>query len=307
MAWCRATLSRGQHASATPLIDSVPEQDVAARAATRIAAVVVVAAVALILATPTALGTSYQLLRHARCGLGAAVSQSLFWTPVVIVDSPTGGNNSSAVASGWAPFETPVYLSEDSGEAAGGFTLDTWALYQQTQVWSWGAGAVPACSGQVAIDLSRTPAGPASSGAQTAVLLAPGATSDAGVPHQVNLTAPNGSMYSSVLFFANYSRGYGNLSFHQITGEVIVGGAGQTTTSSQISTGATLFVVVPFPSSGGATRPYALWLSGVVSMSYTLVGNWSGCVQWWDRLNPMGTGLSFGPPPASPNGFCQFP
>ena len=266
-------------------------------------------ALALVLVLPSALGSPNQILGHTTCTAGPVLAQAWLWTPVSVVDSPPTYNNTTnwVTASGWAPFETPALYTVSGGAAGGVFSLDDWVLTQMHSTWHWGAGASASCPGTAAIDLSRTPGGPPSLAENYTQLLAPGASSDVGVPHQFNGSLPAGATYPSVYFFANYTDGFANLSFSSITYANEIIGSGEYETTSFSSEGATLFVVVPFVGDHGQPLPVAGYLTGVVSASYQLNGPWYGCIQWASPPSPFGTGLAFGPPPPN-NGFqCVYP
>jgi len=270
--------------------------------------IVVVVAV-LVVALPSLVGASYQIARHAECVQGATVASEYFWTPVLVVDSPPNFENSSpfAFGSGWAPGLAPAYLNLSGGESGGTFSLDHWVLLQQHLAWQDGPGGVPACPSYAATDLSRTLNQSVIPAEQFAALLPPGSTSDLDVPHTFNMSAPNGTLYGSVYFQANYSDGYTDLAFSSITLSNDIEGSGGYETLSWSDVGATFFVVVPFLSQSGASLPYATWVTGVTSAIYHLSAPWFGCIQWANQpTNPFGTGLSFGPPPTS-DSPCQYP
>lgn len=139
------------------------------------------------------------------------------------------------------------------------------------------------------------------------MLAPPGSTSDVGVPNTFNMSAPNGTIYGSVYFNANYSDGYGGLSFLDITYSNDLEGVGGEQWFSLSDVGATYLVVVPFRSASGSLLPFVTYVSGVTSAVYYLYGPWYGCIQWaGETPNPFGTGFSFGPPPAS-GGPCVYP
>jgi len=259
---------------------------------------------------PTVLGQPTQILGHTVCLEGPTLSQGWFWTPLSIVDSPPSFDNTTewVNASAWAPYETPVLYTVSGGAAGGVFSLDKWALTQTHQAWRWGAGPPSPCPKMEAIDLSRTAQGPPSLAENYTQLLAPGATSDVAVPHQFNLSIPGGATYPSVYFLANYSDGFANLSFGQITYSNELSGQGGYEWTSFARTGATIFVIVPFVGQTTPSTPIAGFLTGVISAMYQLNSPWSGCIQWGSNIaNPFGTGLSFGPPPPQGGFQCVYP
>jgi hypothetical protein len=265
--------------------------------------------VVLVLTLPSVVGASYQFLSHADCVQGATAASGYFWTPILVLDAPPNFNNSTTfvLGSGWAPGLSPAYLNLSSGESGGTFSLDHWILVQQGLEWQNGPGGVPSCPSYVATDLSRTQNQSVSPPEKFSELLPPGSTSDVGVPHTLNLSAPNGTVYGSVYFIANYSDGYGNLPFSSITASDSLEGSGGYEWISWSNVGATVFVIVPFRSQSGTPIPFLTWLTGVTSAVYYLYAPWFGCIQWGGQISdPFGTGLSFGPPPAS--GFlCTYP
>jgi hypothetical protein len=273
------------------------------------ASVALAVVVGLTLGVPSVAGASFQFVRHGRCVAGPVAASGVFWTPVTIVDSPPNFNNSStqAVATAWAPGVVPVFLNLSDGEAGGEFSLDHWALVHQSIQWVAGPGSTSGCPAYSAADLSRMPGNGTRANASFFELLPSGSSSDVGVPHMFNMSAPNGSNFSSVFFVANYSDGYSGLSFRQITQQNALLGAGGYEWLTQSAVGTTIFVVIPFQAPNGGPLPYGTWLTGVTSVRYTMFAPWDGCIQWGGNVgNPFGTGLSFGPPPTS--GFsCSYP
>jgi hypothetical protein len=274
-----------------------------------IAGVIVVVLAVLVLTLPSVIGGSYQFVQHAECVQGAIAASEYFWTPVLVLNSPPNFNNSTSyvIGSGWAPGLSPAYLNLSSGESGGTFSLDHWILVQQHLEWLYGPGGVPSCPSDVATDLSRNLNQSVFPPESFSELLPSGSTSDVGVPHMFNMSAPNGTIYGSVYFLANYSDGYGNLSFASITFSDDLQGSHGYQSISWSDVGATFLVVVPFRSQSGTWFPFLTWVTGVVSAVYYMWAPWFGCIQWAGQIsNPFGTGLSFGPPPTS--GYqCSYP
>ena len=228
---------------------------------------------------------------------------------MAIVDSPPDFESSGTVAnaSGWAPGVAPAFLNVSDGEVAGVFSLDRWVLRGQRLVWDWGPGSVPKCPALTADDLSRTTSQTGQPQEKPTELLPPGSLSDVTVPHMFNMSARNGTSYESLYFIANYSDGYSGLSFSSITTSFQLSGTGGTTSWFMSESGATFFVTIPFVSPVGKDLPYATWLMGVESTEYTVHAPWYGCVQWSGGVpNLFGTGLAFGPPPAT-GVTCRYP
>lgn len=280
-----------------------------ARRRRTITAGIVVVIVVLVLTLPSAVGASYQLIRHAECVQGAVTASGYYWTPLLVVDAPPNFNNSTTYVSGsgWAPGLSPTYLNLSNGESGGTFSLDHWILAPQHLEWQYGPGGVPSCPSYGATDLSRNLNQSVSPSENFSELLPPGSLSDVGAPHMFNMSAPNGTIYGSVYFIANYSDGYSSLSFSEITVSDDLEGSGGFQWISRSDVGATYFVVVPFRSPSGSSLPFVTYVTGVTSAVYYLYSPWYGCIQWGGQIpNPFGTGLSFGPPPA-PGSLCSYP
>ncbi len=265
--------------------------------------------IVLIVALQTAFASSYQIAEHADCALGTPVATGVFWTPVAIVDSPPEYNSTTsfANASGWAPNVAPALFNVSDGEAAGVFSLDSWVLYSESRQWEFGPGAVATCPSVKGVDLSRSSLESPQPTETFTELLPRGSLSDVAVPNTVNLSGPGASMHESVYFIANYSDGYSNLPFSQITGEIGLAGSGGAVLFAESQVGGTYFIVVPFMTPTGSLVPYVTWLTGVETTEYYISAPWYGCIQWAGSiLNPFGTGLSFGPAPTTGFG-CTFP
>lgn len=229
--------------------------------------------VALLLILPIVLSSFPGTFYHQAC-TSSQLSVQVFWTPVIIVNSPLYGN-----ASGTARFEGPwdSYLfststNSSNGSVVGLFSLDSWALLRQTTGDVIGPGANQPCSQPyTASDLTRHGAwflGGASMA--TNVIAPPGTSSDTDLKNQVvieNATIQGqGASFPSVIFDADFSQAAERIS---TCGNQIGAGLGGVTSST--STG----FVIPFIL-GGADVSVEAQLPVAASFSYTIAASAQG-------------------------------
>jgi len=246
--------------------------------------------VVLLLGVPTAVGLPVQLIEHTTCVDGSVLAEGQFWTPIYLLDS---AQNVTATAVGSVPFETAEHGVARGGESVGGFALDQWYLYSLTARTVPGPGAVSGCQGAVAVDASRTSAGPASTTTLREILLPEGASTDVGLASGFNASpSSGGTVEPSVLYALAYVPGCdcGVRTDIPLGYQMVLGFSAQ---------GNSYFVRVPFTLTNGTPEEVPAWLPGSISSHYYLNGTFDGCVGWdGSAPNPYGTGLEFAPLPA---------
>jgi len=149
---------------------------------------------------------------HTVCELSSAVASTQFWTPVILLNSPYGGNSSvtqtvtyqgnygftysaDGSVSTSTSKESGVTINAVNGASWGYFQLDGWTIYSTKNVSAPGdAGSVP-CSAPYAAEIVST-----STTTGTYQILAAGTESDAGEP-----TSIYENNYYSVVFHNGYT------------------------------------------------------------------------------------------------------
>jgi hypothetical protein len=129
---------------------------------------------------------------HRTCLASLDLQNDLLWTPVALENSPYGGwaRTSAVTSENSYGFET-VGLNDSSGSASGVFSLDNWSIFRESNVTTLGPGPNLRCGGAfTAVDETRAAGKFSGQNVSSAMLLAPGAESDANEPTQVNLSAP---------------------------------------------------------------------------------------------------------------------
>jgi hypothetical protein len=118
-----------------------------------------VAAFVVLAGLPFLVSTSYGVIEHRVCASTGPLATVLLWTPVILLNSPYGGNSTgSAVTVGPADAPAAIWsINLSAGRAGGLFSLDNWSLEHEQTDWAVGPGGASACSSSyVARDANRT-------------------------------------------------------------------------------------------------------------------------------------------------------
>lgn len=112
-----------------------------------------VAAIAVVVAIPLLVPTvGFGIAVHEVCGTGAEVESQEFWTPVVLLNSPYGGQ---AWGNGTGPGLVPI-VNAVNGEARAAVEPLTWHLYRLVNTSAAGPGLSSPCSAGYAATSTST-------------------------------------------------------------------------------------------------------------------------------------------------------
>ena len=152
---------------------------------------------------------------------GPIVAEGIFWTPVILLNSPYAGYATATQSLTYTATYTftsgPVTLTSkvstqvsqtiyaSNGEAVGLFRLDKWAIYSTKMVAVPYPTYQPCTQPYVAQDLGPVLINNAPY-YKVIPILPPGTTSDENEPSQVYATLPNGTGYYSI----NFNNGFSN-------------------------------------------------------------------------------------------------
>lgn len=167
--------------------------------------------VAAILAIVVVLGGSGALFgTHTSCQAGPIAAQQSLWTPLLIVNSPYGGDATGLTTVYNSPTSTinvsvPTLVNGSVGAV---FYLDDWALVSLSNSTIGGPGTnLPCTSSYRAVDLSWSQYGDTSLAVHTLYLAGEGTRADEHLPQQISVEAGNGTLYESVLFNDSFAPG----------------------------------------------------------------------------------------------------
>mgnify|MGYP001626404197 CR=1 FL=1 len=176
----------------------------------RLLPIIVIAIMLVLLHTTVATASPSPNLGGYECGIGSEVAEGIYWTPIILLNSPYAGsasamqsltytatftfNSGPATLTSQALWTSSFTINANDGEAIGLFRLDEWAIYS-TKLVPVIVGYEPCTQPYVAKDLGPVPV----DGAQyfkVIPILPSGTTSDENEPNQVYATAvfPNGTI-----------------------------------------------------------------------------------------------------------------
>ena len=147
-------------------------------------------------------GSAYGDLAHTTCLSGARLATEVLWTPQLIINAPYGGNGTGSLTqidptgTGWDQQTTWA----ENGSTSGMAVTQNWTVYAAHTALVAGPGIDAPCSSPfIAVPSTWLPT------IATLGLKHPSPYSDAQLPQQFNLTAPNpvGNV-TSVIFSAGY-------------------------------------------------------------------------------------------------------
>ncbi len=247
-------------------------------------AALVVGAVAIVVAIPLLVpAVGFGVVEHEVCTTGSVLESRLFWTPIILLNSPYRGN-AWANGSGWG-------INASNGAAVGIFRALDWRLSARENSSAPGPGLATPCT----TDLSASYLTTSASGFETELLLPAGSMDDVGEATSFSL---NGN--ASVLF--------DNTPTSMLSGGFQVDNCLTWNLPSANASSGVYPITVPFPGSGDRYFVSLLFPApATYAYKFPFDGAWAAGYAVKDSASVSEGGLTFttlsctrAPPPVAP-------